>query len=120
MANNKDPYTPSSQPGLMLVWEDGGGGGYSASNLGIKNLIENYTVNYRNLLIRFFSRETIYHLLLGNSKKPPSIALYHVLRHEKNPSSLQNGRAEGGGGQTCLTTSVLTLSSIAISGLAPA
>jgi hypothetical protein len=39
MANNKDPYTPSSQPGLMLVWEDGGGGGYSASNLGIKNLI---------------------------------------------------------------------------------
>jgi hypothetical protein len=45
----------------MLVWEDGGGG-YSALNLGIKNLIENYTVNYRNLLIRFFYKETHYHL----------------------------------------------------------
>jgi hypothetical protein len=39
-----------------------GGGGCSILNLGIKNLIENYTVNYRNLLIRFFSRKTIYHL----------------------------------------------------------
>jgi hypothetical protein len=62
MAYNKNPYTPSSQPGLELVWEDGGGGGYSTLNLGIKNLIENYTVNYRNLLIRFFYKETHYHL----------------------------------------------------------
>jgi hypothetical protein len=97
MANNKDPYTPSSQPGLMLVWEDGGGGLFCIKSWN-KESNKNYTVNYRNLLIRSFSRETIYYLLLGNSKKLPSLALYHVLRHEKNPSSLQNGRAEGGGG----------------------
>jgi hypothetical protein len=62
MAYNKNPYTPSSQPGRVLVLDVGGGGGYSTLNLGIKNLIENYTVNYRNLLIRFFYKETHYHL----------------------------------------------------------